>query len=118
MLRERYARSLNLDTEEEALSAGREAAAKATEEEYRALMESHRELAVKRVKGEITHSESLKLQLIRWELDRIEDARTGPIRDAMREALKPRLDLARDIRGLVQELRSAGLGSRGHGRKR
>jgi hypothetical protein len=102
-----------------ARDAGREAALKATEEEISALTDKHRVLARKKVTGTISPSESLELQLVRWELDRIEDARTGPARDVLWAALEPRRELARDITQLVEQLRSAGIGrGRDRGRRR
>ncbi len=101
-----------------ARKAGRQAALKATEEEFKALFERHRALARKRVVGEITASENLELQLVRWELDRIEDARSGPARDMLWAAIEPRRELAHDITSLVKELKSMGVGRRERGPKR
>jgi hypothetical protein len=101
-----------------ARDAGREAALKTTEEELSALFDKHRELARKRVLGEISVSEDLELQLIRWELDRIEDARSGPARDVLWAALDPRRELAQEITKLVEQLKAAGVEGRQRGRKR
>ena len=102
-----------------ALEAGRRAALRTTEEEYTALVNRHRDLARKQVKGEIAHSEMLDLELIRWELDRIEDARRAPDRDLLKAALRPRIELAGEISRLVQELKTAGvIGERGRGGRR
>jgi hypothetical protein len=56
---------------------GRELAARTPAEEVTRLMSEHRRLAVKKVKQGLTAQESRALQLVRWNLDRVEDAQIG-----------------------------------------
>jgi hypothetical protein len=102
-----------------ARDAGRMAASKVTDDEFEALLERHRALARKKVTGAISVPESLELQLVRWELDRIEDARSGPARDLLWEAVEPRRELADEITKLVDQLKSKGIvPGRERGRRR
>lgn len=101
------------------LEAGRRAALQTTEREYADLVARHRVLARKKVAEELNHSEGLELQLVRWELDRIDDARQGPARELLKAALRPKIELAREITQFVDQLKSAGIvGGRGRGGRR
>ncbi|HEY2919118.1 MAG TPA: hypothetical protein VGK77_09020 [Candidatus Binatia bacterium] len=63
--------------------ASREVASLATDEEYEALLGEHAELTEKHFGTGLSRSERLKLQMVRWSIDRIEDARYGRTLDVL-----------------------------------
>lgn len=68
-------------TREDAIAFGR-AVAGSTPEAVRArLLAEHRELAVKAAKRECTRSERARLGLVRWKLERIQEAELGETLD-------------------------------------
>src|SRR6478752_10543382 len=87
---------------------GRELAARTPTEEVTRLMTEHRRLAVKKVKEGLTPQEARSLQLIRWNLDRIEDAQVGHGLDELERSAAAHEELAREVAAFVQELRFLG----------
>ena len=63
--------------------AARLNAAKATNEERDQLLEERQKLLDKYFAGAITRDESVRLDYVRWSLDRIEDARDGAALDTL-----------------------------------
>lgn len=63
--------------------AGRQNAARITDQERDALLRERQSLLNKDFDGTITHAESNRLEYVRWSLDRIEDARQGEQLDAL-----------------------------------
>ena len=65
--------------ESAAREAGRRVARQIPKVEYDNLVAEHQKLAVNEVLGNITRSDSIRLRMIRWKLDQIEDARYGHV---------------------------------------
>jgi hypothetical protein len=70
-----------------ARQAGRLNASSASEEEYQRLLAKRQTLLDKELDGTITRKEIAALELVRWDLDRIEDARFGPSLDILEDAV-------------------------------
>jgi len=87
---------------------GRELAAQTPTAEVSRLMTEHRKLARKKVTEGLTASETRALQLIRWNLDRIEDAQLGHGLDELERSAAAHESLAFEVAGFVKELRQLG----------
>jgi hypothetical protein len=70
-----------------ARQAGRLNAASVSEEEYQLLLAKRQALLDKELYGTISRKEAAALELVRWDLDRIEDARFGPALDVLEDAV-------------------------------
>jgi hypothetical protein len=71
-------------THRESIERGRRVAARVSEDEYKALLKRHGEIARKEfVAAGMSRREELELALLRWEIDRVEDARSGLYLDAL-----------------------------------
>lgn len=92
-----------------ARAAGRAVAALATDDEYRALIDRHRVLAKSVVLGECSPADKRELQLLRWEIDRIQDAQESTERALLDALVAPHRELAREISGFVRELTKANI---------
>jgi hypothetical protein len=91
-------------------AAGRLNASAVSEEEHLSLLDERKTLVVKELAGRITRKEAVRLQYIRWSLDRIDDAKHGQDLDRLEQAvveyerfLSDLEDLKRDISGLREE---------------
>ncbi len=86
--------------------AGRvDPASLATDAEYDELNREHRLLAEREVLGELSRKERLRLQMVRWHLDRIESARYGLGRDVLEKVVERQEALATRVQELVDGLR-------------
>lgn len=84
--------------------AGRLNASSISDEEVETLLESRKELLQKQYDGGLDASETRKLALIRWSLDRIDDARSGHILDALEGAIIRYESLREEIKTLMSQL--------------
>src|SRR3972149_7348929 len=87
--------------------ASRRLAELITEEEHRDLLSKHFSLTQKRFKDRLTRSEELDLQLIRWNLDRIEDAKFGYGLDFLERLVIAQEYLAENISTTLTQLERA-----------
>ncbi len=85
--------------------AGRLNAARVSNEEFQALLEERRSLLDKKFQGKITRREVLRLQRVRWELDRIEDAKYGPMLDRLEAAVSRYEQFSAQLAGLRSQLK-------------
>jgi hypothetical protein len=76
-------------------------------EEIELLFKEHNLLVGKKVKGEISKQETKKLLLIRWKLDRIEDAFYGDKFDNFEIFLRGYEQFANDINAFVDNIRQS-----------
>jgi len=74
------------------------------EEEYRELLSRHSTLVDKSFKEGLTRSELLDLQLVRWNLDRIEDAKYGAGLDFMERMVVTQEYMADKISATLTQL--------------
>ncbi|WP_437580154.1 hypothetical protein [Sorangium sp. So ce887] len=95
---------VSMQYEVSARLAGRAVARKIPKERYAELMSEHQRLAMKEVLGNISTSESRQLRLVRWQIDRVEDARHGQDIDRLEEIARVHQTLAHDINALVSQL--------------
>lgn len=85
--------------------AGRLNAACVSEQEHNSLLQERQALLDKKLGGTISRKELNRLELVRWSLDRIEDARSGQALD-MIEAIVSRYEhLMSELQGLEHQLR-------------
>jgi hypothetical protein len=85
--------------------AGRLNAANTSEEEYRDLLRERQVLLDKKFAETITPAELNKLALVRWSLDRIDDARTGIALDDLESAVARYEQLLKDIEELGRQIK-------------
>lgn len=64
----------------------------------------HAALSLKEVEGTLTEEEALHLNYVRWNLNRIEDARVGPQLDKLEEAIDRYEGFLAEIRGFTADL--------------
>jgi|GEM_PF-3128160 hypothetical protein len=84
--------------------AGRLNASTASDKEYNELLAERQRLVDKRLDGTITKKESIRLQYVRWSLDRIEDAKHGRNLDRLAARIDE-LDKVREhLEGLQKQL--------------
>jgi hypothetical protein len=86
---------------------GRLSAAAVSRSEEEELHEERQRLLDKKFAGTLTRSEANRLSYVRWSLDRIEDARVGPVLDEIETKLLQYEKLARDIASLKDVLQSS-----------
>jgi len=84
--------------------AGRLNAASTTEQEYNDLLHKRTALLDKHFAGTITKEETHRLELVRWGLDRIEDAKSGFTLDALEAFAAQYEHLLSDIEAFRAEL--------------
>lgn len=87
-------------------TVGRMSAASISSKERNELLEERQRLLDKKLSDKITRSEANCLSYVRWMLDRIEDARSGPVLDEIEAKLFEYERLARDIASLKDILHS------------
>jgi len=86
---------------------GRLSAAAISRSEEEELHGERQRLLDKKFEGTLTRSEANRLSYVRWSLDRIEDARVGPVLDEIETKLLQYEKLARDIASLKDVLQSS-----------
>lgn len=92
--------------------AGRINAAGASEDELRSLLLQRQHLLDKKFEGSMTRKDEIKLEYVRWSLDRIEDARHGEHLDRLESAIGRYEDLKGDIHALLRQLTELRKGAR------
>ncbi len=92
--------------------AGRRNALLVTEAEHDALLLERQMLLNKHFAAEITRKESNKLEYVRWQLDRIEDAHYGDATDFLEGAIERYERLSTDMQDLTAQLSKAMKGKR------
>jgi len=95
-----------------ARSAGRINAASVSDEEYRNLLGERQRLLDRKFGGTISRKEEIRLEYIRWSLDRVEDAKHGASLEALDNAVAKYSQFLAD----VEELKSQ-LETRAHGKR-
>jgi len=90
-----------------ARTVGRMSAAAISPSEEEELHQERQRLLDKKFSVTLTRSEANRLTYLRWTLDRIEDARYGPLLDQIEAKLLQYERLARDIASLRDVLRSS-----------
>ena len=84
--------------------AGRINAASVSQDELDKLLRERQTLLDKRFDGTITRQELNRLQYVRWSLDRIEDAKTGYVLDALENWVSRYETFLSEMRGLEGQL--------------
>jgi hypothetical protein len=84
--------------------AGRLNAATISDEDYEALLKERQDLLDKKFDKTISRQEEIRLEYVRWSLDRIEDARQGHVLDALEGAISEYENFLLDIRSLQEDL--------------
>lgn len=92
--------------------AGRINAASASEDEVKSLLRERRELLAKKFDGTLTKVEGHRLQLVRWNLDRIEDARHGQHLERLENAVVAYEKFQGDVERLIAEIESVKVGKK------
>lgn len=87
--------------------AARANASAATDKERADLLAERTKLLDKKFDGTLTKSENIRLEYVRWSLDRIEEARHGPALDKLESKIEEIQRLAARLAGLRDGLRSA-----------
>ncbi len=86
--------------------AGRLNAASVKDKEVDALLAERQSLIAKKFGEGLTRAEGRRLALVRWNLDRIQDARHGETLDELESAVTLYENIGAEIAHLVQELQS------------
>jgi hypothetical protein len=84
--------------------AGRINAANVSESEYNRLLAERQSLVDKELDDTLTTKEKCRLALVRWSLDRIEDAKYGIALDILEDRVRAYEKLASDIHSLKEQL--------------
>ena len=84
--------------------AGRINAAHVPDIEHNALLLERQLLLDKKFAGSISRKETNRLEYVRWSLDRIEDARYGPITDVLEHSISSYEQFSTDIKLLHAQL--------------
>jgi hypothetical protein len=84
--------------------AGRINALSISESEENALLAERQALLDKALNGSITRAETCRLEYVGWQLDRIEDARSGITLDMLEDAVNAYERLAADIQSFRDQL--------------
>lgn len=84
--------------------AGRLNAASIPEQEYKDLLRERQQLLDKKLDKSITRKDSIRLEYIRWSLDRIEDAKFGQTLDFLENSVSKYEQFLSDVRDLDQRL--------------
>jgi hypothetical protein len=98
-------RHTNQRSIEELRSASRKVARQTTHEERLELYNRHKQLMTKKFTSGLNTVESRELVLLRWNLDRIEDAETGEHLDYLEAVAESAERINRDINTLVSKAR-------------
>jgi hypothetical protein len=91
-------------THQAARLAGRLNASAVTDAERNELLAERAKLLDKLDAGTITRKEEIRLEYVRWSLDRIEDARYGPAMDRLEAQIDEFQKLAKRLMGLRDNL--------------
>lgn len=81
----------------------RDVSKKIPKQEKKRLMREHLELVKKATATGLTKAEERQLKLIRWKLDRIEDAEQGEHLDKIEEIIEAQENLAKEIGSVVSQ---------------
>lgn len=73
------------------------------DEEYQALKSTHRELVKRKFVSGLSKKEVLELRMLRWQLDRLEDARTGGALDGLESLVLTHEFLSRNVLKVAAE---------------
>jgi len=84
--------------------AGRINAANVSESEYRKLLAERQLLVDKELEENLSKKERCRLALVRWSLDRIEDAKYGLALDVLEDRVRAYEKLAIDIASLTEQI--------------
>jgi len=84
--------------------AGRLNASKVTDTERNALLAERQQLLDKQLAGTITRKDAMRLEYVRWSLDRIDDARHGASIDKLESYVAEFQRVANQLQGLRQDL--------------
>jgi hypothetical protein len=87
--------------------AGRRNALRTTESEHDSLLLERQVLLNKHFSGEISRKERNRLEYVRWQLDRIEDAHYGDATDFLEGAIERYERLSKDMKDLTNQLSKA-----------
>ena len=96
--------------------AARLNASTVSDAEHKQLLAERQQLIDKRLDGTITRKESIRLQYIRWSLDRIEDAKHGRGLDSLEARIEDIEKVAEHLEGLHRQL--GDLVGKANGRRR
>lgn len=95
------------------LATARMSAAQVDPSEVAALMSEHRTLAYKKMlEGGLSPREAVRLDYVRWSLDRIEDATSGPELDTLAAEIALYRQLGEDLKALKASVDAANARSR------
>jgi hypothetical protein len=92
--------------------AGRLNASAISDHEVQNLLHERQHLLDKKFDGTLTQAEAIRLQYVRWSLDRIEDARDGEVLDAIESWVAQYEHFQADLQVLQRELNSRKKGRR------
>jgi hypothetical protein len=84
--------------------AGRLNAASVSTKEYQELLAERQALLDKKFSGKIERREELRLEYVRWSLDRVEDARHGEALERLESAVMQYEQFLHDLAGLREQL--------------
>jgi hypothetical protein len=84
--------------------AGRRNAARISDSDHNALLTERQLLLDKLLASDITRKERNRLEYVRWQLDRIEDAQHGDATDVLEGAIERYERLSRDMQDLTTQL--------------
>jgi len=87
--------------------AGRVNAASVSDMEHKELLEERQTLLDRELSGEISRRELIRLEYIRWSLDRIEDAKYGPAIDSLEDYVSKYEHLLSELQSLQTKLQAA-----------
>jgi hypothetical protein len=95
-----------------ARSAGRINAASVSEEEYKNLLGERQKLLDRKLSGTISRKEEIRLQYVRWSLDRVEDARHGASLEALESAVAKYEQFLTEVEQLKSQIETHAHGHR------
>jgi len=99
-----------------ATRGGRMLASRVSDAEVEELHREHGRLALQKVQGTITAAEQRRLKMLRWQLDRIEDAQFGAALDVVESLVEAHERLGRRIDANVEALGSVAAKRRKRGK--
>lgn len=97
--------------------ASRQAALLTTEAEYQGLLAAHSALMATKYTGGLSTKQERRLALLRWQLDRVEDARYGDALDRLEGYVEEHERLSRRIQSAAEAIENAARGRRKRRRK-
>ncbi len=90
-----------------ARSAGRVHAGTISDIEHQRLLDERKALLTKKFNGRMTRRDDVRLQYVRWHLDRIDDARNGASLDELENSIDRYEELQRDLKNFEAALQHA-----------